>query len=55
MRSDLGDTLAMSTMGAFLGYMAFGTYWHGALFGFLTFAISAVGNRVVAEMKQRST
>jgi membrane protein implicated in regulation of membrane protease activity len=46
------ETLAMAAIGAFLGYMAFGTYWHGALFGFLAFAIMAAGNRVVWEMEQ---
>ncbi|MES0007918.1 hypothetical protein NKJ64_22585 [Mesorhizobium sp. M0062] len=46
------ETLVMAAIGAVLGYMAFGTYWHGALFGFLAFAIMATGNRVVHEMEQ---
>ncbi|WP_164754188.1 hypothetical protein [Mesorhizobium sp. M7A.F.Ca.US.008.03.1.1] len=48
----VAETLAMAAIGAFLGYMAFGTYWHGALYGFLTFAVSAVGNRLVFETEQ---
>lgn len=49
-RGDLVNTLIAAAIGAFLGYMAFGSFWHGALFGFLAFAISAVGNRVMSEL-----
>lgn len=42
----------MTAIGAFLGHMAFGTFWTAALFGFLVFAISCVGNRVVSELKR---
>ena len=31
-RGDLVNTLIAAAIGAFLGYMAFGSFWHGALF-----------------------
>lgn len=46
-REDLGNTLVTAAIAAFLGYMAFGSGWHAGLFGFLAFAINAVGNRIV--------
>jgi hypothetical protein len=51
-RQDVGNTLAMAAVGAFLGYMAFGSYWHAGLFGFLMFAISTVGNRIGWELER---
>ena len=51
-RLDVGNTLAMAAVTAFLGYMAFGSYWHAGLSGFLVFAISAAGNRIGWEIHQ---
>lgn len=51
-RSEIQETLAMSAIGAFLGYLAFGSIYHGLLFGFLVFSISAVGNRISGELFQ---
>lgn len=50
-REDLRETLAGAAIGADFGYWAYGTVAHAALFGFIIFATSAVGNRVVAELR----
>ena len=42
------NVLMPTAAGAFLGYMAFGSFWHAGLFGFLAFAIGGVGNQVGA-------
>ncbi|SJM33075.1 hypothetical protein BQ8482_330210 [Mesorhizobium delmotii] len=51
-REDLRETLAAAAVGAFLGFMAFRSFWHAGLFGFLAYGISAVGNRVVWELQR---
>lgn len=50
-RADMMETLAMAAIGAALAYWAYGTLAHALLFGFLAFAVSAAGNRVVAELR----
>jgi hypothetical protein len=51
-RDNLGNTLTMAAIAAVLSYMAFGSFWHAGLFGFLAFAINAVGNRVIDELRK---
>ncbi|RWK63517.1 hypothetical protein [Mesorhizobium sp.] len=52
-RQDMMETLVMAAIGAALGYWAYGTLAHALLFGFLVFAASAVGNRIVAELRMQ--
>lgn len=52
-RHDMMETLAMAAIGAALGYWAYGTLAHALLFGFLVFAASAVGNRIIAELRMQ--
>jgi hypothetical protein len=49
-REMIWNTITMAGIAAWLGYMAFGTGWHAALFGFLTFVAHAVGNRISQEL-----
>lgn len=46
----IGNTLTTAGIAALLGYMAFETGWHAALFGFLAFSAHAVGNRISSEL-----
>lgn len=52
-RHDVMETLVMAAIGAALGYWAYGTVAHALLFAFLVFAASAVGNRIVAELRMQ--
>ena len=54
-RHDTMETLVMAAIGAALGYWAYGTVAHALLFGFLVFSASAVGNRIVAELRIQRT
>lgn len=49
-REMIWNSLIVTGIAAWLGEMAFGTLWHAALFGFLTFAAHAVGNRISQEL-----
>ena len=44
-----GNTLGWSGVGAFLGYMAFGTEWHAVLFGFLFYLIQFLASTVLVQ------
>ena len=44
-----GNTLTMTGLGAFLGYMAFGTGWHAVLFGFLSYLIQMGINTMLVQ------
>lgn len=47
MKKDMYLNTAIPTViAAALAYMAFDTGWHSALFGFMAFTVSTVGNRV---------
>jgi len=51
--SNLGNALGMAVLGGALAYWAFGTLAHTALFAFMLFAVSAVGNRIHDELRQQ--
>ena len=44
-----GNTLSMTAVGAFLGYMAFGTYEHAGLFGYLSYLIQMGSNTTLVQ------
>ncbi len=48
---ELWDTLITIAIAAGLAYMAYGTGWHSALFGFMAFVAYSVGNRVSRGLK----
>jgi len=49
-RENLTNTLALAAIGAALGYWAHGTISQAALYFFLCFTISSVGNRITDEL-----
>ncbi|MBP2446997.1 hypothetical protein [Rhizobium leguminosarum] len=49
-REDLWNTAIMTVIAAGLAYWAYRTVAHTALFGFLTFVVVAMGNRVSSEL-----
>lgn len=52
-REDMANTLVTAMIAAALAFWAYGTLAHSFLFSFVAFSTSAVGNRVVWEMRRQ--
>ena len=52
-RSERVETLVMILFGGALAYWAFRSIAHSFLFGFITYAVCSVGNRINAETRNR--
>jgi hypothetical protein len=52
-RSDMWSTAIASAVAGVLGFSAFQTWAHAALFAFIVFSVSVVGNRVTWELRDQ--